>query len=60
MKLERDERERQRDDAVQDAHDEGQYSALFINKLHDKIDALKQLCRTHGIDQHEVDAALDI
>ena len=52
--------EQERDDAIADAQEEGQYSALFIDKQHQRIDALKQLCRAHNIEQHEVDKALNI
>ena len=49
----------ERDDAVEDQQEEGQNYALFIDRLQQKMDALKQLCSSRGIEQHEVDAALN-
>jgi len=48
----------ERDDAVEEQQDEGQYSALFIDKQQQQIDALKALCSSRGIDQHDVDIAV--
>ena len=49
----------ERDEAIEDAQDEAQDYALFIDKQHEKVAALEQLCLTHGIEQHEVNAALN-
>ena len=49
----------ERDDAVEDQQEEGQNYALFIDRLQQKMDALKKLCSSRGIEQHAVDAALN-
>ena len=49
----------ERDEAVEDAQDEGQTYSLFIDRLQGKVDRLKALCGKHGIPEHEVRSALD-
>ena len=48
----------ERDEAVEDAQEEGQYSALFIDKLQSKLDELKKLCAAEGISAHAVEQAI--
>ena len=43
----------------EDQQEEGQNYALFIDRLQQKMDALKKLCSSRGIEQHAVDAALN-
>ena len=59
IKVERDTFRRERNDAVEDRHDESQYSALFIDQLQSKIDRLKKLCPGAGVAEAAVRGALE-
>lgn len=48
----------ERDDAAEEQQDEAQYSALFIDRMHGKLDRLKALCRGAGVAETAVRDAL--
>ena len=47
------------EEATEDAQDDQQFLALFIDQQHSKMDRLKALCARHGASQHEIQAAVE-